>query len=359
MKTLEKQYRATNNQIKNDMNKAIESTEGQKTDRGLIVYHDEQILVSGLKVWRSTQEYTISGLDIKSLPKEQDSLDTYDYLWGVFDKKTHFKDTDRKINIRWGSGWNSVIGSLPVKNILEEEIKIMNPKMYNDSDEENDDLQEGNWHQIVESHIGYFMEVVKDIMKRYADVLPLDETVAVAMLAICEFAKELSEGDEPLRSRFRTAAYSRVRTMYRDALEQKEAINMKAGRQKIEDQRTLNNFLTEFKNQFLSEPTIDEICNGLEWGHRRVDSTFKMFDFNVGKYRPMNDEEMLYTVMDEHLTDRQADIIEMSYGLGGSVKSNNQEIADDLNINEKTVRRDKREAFKIIEEHLGFKFSKK
>ncbi len=328
----------------------------EKIDRGVIVYHDEQILVSGMKVWRSENEYTISGLDIKTRPQVQDKLDTHDWLWRVFDGDAIHSDTGRKININWGSNWGSLFGSLPIKNILEEEVKNMDTKFYNTSSEEDEDLDSGNWHGLVESHMQYFMDVLKDIMNGQVDTLPIDEARAVAFHALCDFAKKISDNKESLRARFRTSAYSWVKWYYQEELARKEAVNNTSTRHKLRDRRTLNEFIKDFKSEVFRQPTVDEIKSGLGWGESRIDSTYRLFDFHIGKYRKMNDEEMLYTVMDYHLTDRQADIVEMSYGLGGTIKMSLPEIAEELNIGRNTAQADRSKAMEIIKEQLGFKY---
>ncbi len=333
-----------------------ETLDGQKVDRGVIVYHDEQILVSGIKTWKSETLYKISGLNIKSFPQVQDELDTHDWLWNVFDGKSRFTDNGRRIKIRWGSHWDGIYGSQPLKNMLAEELAILKPKFYETSEEETEDLKNGDWHSLVESHIEYFLEVIKDIMKRQVSVMPIDEARAVALHALCEFAKKISDNKEDLRARFRTSAYSWVKWFYQEALDQQDEIKQKNTRWKLKDRRTLNEFIKEFKSTVMKEPTVTEICNGLGWGAGRVDSTFSMFDFHINSYRDMNEEEMLYTVMDHHLTERQATIIEKSFGLDGVQKSGIAEIAEDLDVSFPTVQRDRAKAMDIIKEHLGFKY---
>lgn len=328
----------------------------EKVDRGVIVYHDEQILVSGVKKWRSATEYTIANLQMTTRPQPKDEIDTHDWLWDVFDGVTHFADIDRKIDISWGSGWNKLHGSLPALNLLEEELRKLDVKFFDSIEEENEAIAKGDWNRLVEAHLVYFKDILKSIMNKHVDVLVNEDAIATAFHAICEFAKKLYEDGETLRARFRTAAYSWVWWFYQEELKRKDVINQSTSAQKLKDKRTLNQFLKTFWGELNRTPTLSEIKKGLGWGENRFQSTFRLFDFNISKHRPMNDDEMLYTVMQEHLTERQASILEMNFALNGS-KYSLHEIADELNISYDTVQSDRKKGMSIIKEHLGFKFN--
>ena len=309
------------------------------------------------KIWASSLEQVITMVGVVPRVVIQDEVNTqwFQDMWRVFDNKAWFKDTGRKINIDWGAAWSKLNGSIAIHNILAEEIRLSDQKFYGTSDEENLDLTNGNCQSVAEAHIGYFTDVLTDIRNKHKDKIPKDEGIAVALLAICEFAHKLSKKSEPLKARFVTAAYSSVRNAYRDAVDRKDVI-MKKSLQKVQDMRTLNDFIKNFRDNLFTTPTVEDILNGTEFGKRRVESTFRIFDFNISSFRDMNQEEMLYTVMDEHLTDRQSEIVERSYGIGGRIKSDLTDMAEDMNINEKTIRRDKVVALEIIKEHLAFKY---
>ena len=309
------------------------------------------------KIWASSLEQVITMVGVVPRVVIQDEVNTqwFQDMWRVFDNKAWFKDTGRKINIDWGAAWSKLNGSIAIHNILAEEIRLSDQKFYGTSDEENLDLTNGNCQSVAEAHIGYFTDVLTDIRNKHKDKIPKDEGIAVALLAICEFAHKLSKKSEPLKARFVTAAYSSVRNAYRDAVDRKDVI-MKKSLQKVQDMRTLNDFIKNFRDNLFTTPTVEDILNGTEFGKRRVESTFRIFDFNISSFRDMNQEEMLYTVMDDVLTDRQAEVVERSFGLGGRTKSSLNEIAEDMQISYDTAFNDRKKAFKLIKEELAFKY---
>ena len=318
-----------------------------------------KVVSGGGKVWRSQTDtkLTMGVMPVRIEGKYDMDNPAYEYLWRHYDDEAMLSDTGRRIDLTWGSKWTTVFGSKPSRDMWQEELRNKKVKFYEDHESENFDLKTGKWQDVVEAHLDYFSEIITSIMRGHRDSLPVDEATSIAMLAISEFADKMSKTDDPLNARFATAAYSWVRNYYRDALDEKETINTKS-RQNMEDFRTLTTLLKELNSQ-LDHVTIEDICRTSGFGERRVNTAMKIFDFNAGGYREPNDDELLYKVMNEHLTERQATIVEMSFGLADTDKYTIPEIAEDLNVNEKTIRRDREKAMLVIKDKLGFKYNQK
>ena len=295
-------------------------------------------------------------IDISSVGLELEDP-AYDHMWRHYDEEAMLTDIGRKLDISWSSEMNTHQGSVAVKNMWIEEVGKIKTKFYDDSDSENFDLKTGKWKDVVEAHLVYFSELIYSIMRKHRDSFPADEARAIAMHAICEFAKKIEGDKEDLRSRFSTAAYSWVRNYYRDALDTADIISSKS-LQKVQDVRTLTDLLKQLESE-LDYVTVEDICDRSGFGKRRVDSTFSVFDVNTSGYRNSNDDEMLYATMNEHLTERQSQILELSFGLGGMDKCSMGEIAKELGVTWRVIQYDREKAMEIIKNKLGFKYENK
>ena len=282
----------------------------------------------------------------------------HDYLWNHFDETAKFTDTGRRININWGGDWSPYYGSKAISDIWDEELKKCKFKFYEHSSEENEDILSDNWRSVADAHIEHFSgKQLTKIMNSCMDRLPFDDAKSVAFIALYEFAEKVYKSGKPLKSRFNTAAWNNVLFAYREALDDKPIIRNKPSKKKLEDHRILTEFVESFKADLLREPSTEEICSGTGFGQLRVENTFNIFDMHIEAYRNMTEEEMLYDTMNEHLTERQSVILEMYYGMNGG-KATIPEIAQELDVNEKTIRRDRIAAESIIKEQLGFKYNK-
>ena len=113
-------------------------------------------------------------------------------------------------------------------------------------------------------------------------------------------------------------------------------------------------FTSKKKREDVRELVKNNFEKPKKWGELRYKSTLSI----IHPYSSVNVEDPDYSYVNDAidlLPDRLKYIIKANFGFLGS-KMSIPEIAEELNLNEKTIRRDRNKAMKIIELQINFKF---